>query len=268
MLSPFSGHVEIQVHPADSRKEYRNRIQVHYDLNRNQFGFNSPIQKKLIAVPQCQLPIRIIQEKLHQLYQNDQWKHLIKKDQPRQGHIEIYYREEQLQISVNKDYADGGFTQVNQSMNKVLKEKLLDFFIKYHPKTILDLFGGNGNLTNYFDQAQVLVVDNFQSNPELMQPWQQFRQVNLYKEQQWQPFLKSVSHFDLLLCDPPRSGIKHLDLVIEKVKPKQLCYVSCNPSTMIRDMRAVKNYKLTEAHLLDLFPGTHHFESITFFERE
>jgi 23S rRNA (uracil1939-C5)-methyltransferase len=43
-----------------------------------------------------------------------------------------------------------------------------------------------------------------------------------------------------------------------------MTYVSCDPSTLARDLRTLVNsgYRIEEAHLLDLFPQTFHIESV------
>jgi 23S rRNA (uracil1939-C5)-methyltransferase len=70
---------------------------------------------------------------------------------------------------------------------------------------------------------------------------------------------------DLVIVDPPRSGLgeKVVSASISLQSP-QITYVSCNPATLARDMRALTNsgYKIENAHLIDLFPQTYHLESV------
>ena len=72
---------------------------------------------------------------------------------------------------------------------------------------------------------------------------------------------------DLVVLDPPRSGLdkRELELLI-KNKPERIVYVSCNPSTLARDLRQlVKNgYELENIRLVDMFPQTYHIESVSF----
>ncbi len=70
---------------------------------------------------------------------------------------------------------------------------------------------------------------------------------------------------DLLLLDPPRGGLGKMDLeMIASNKPERIIYVSCNPSTLARDLKFLtqKGYSLQGIKMIDLFPQTYHIESI------
>ncbi len=70
---------------------------------------------------------------------------------------------------------------------------------------------------------------------------------------------------DLVVLDPPRSGLEHgeVDLLLE-LKPEKIIYISCNPSTLARDISVLvkEHYKLESTRLIDLFPQSYHIESI------
>ena len=70
----------------------------------------------------------------------------------------------------------------------------------------------------------------------------------------------------LLLADPPRTGLDPAALkLIAGSGAEWILYVSCSPDTLFRDLRQLEEagYRITESLLLDLFPSTAHFESIT-----
>ncbi len=75
---------------------------------------------------------------------------------------------------------------------------------------------------------------------------------------------------DLLLIDPPRGGVsgEGLSLMCD-LKPKKIVYVSCNPSTLSRDLRYLgeKGYAPRRIIPFDAFPHTAHLESVTLIER-
>ena len=85
---------------------------------------------------------------------------------------------------------------------------------------------------------------------------------------------KSVSKFlsenktkkiDFILIDPPRSGTeKHVIDAIAKLKPSQISYVSCEPSILARDLQILIDvgYAIEKITALDLFPQTHHVETV------
>jgi 23S rRNA (uracil1939-C5)-methyltransferase len=75
---------------------------------------------------------------------------------------------------------------------------------------------------------------------------------------------------DVLLVDPPRSGMDDKMLsAIEEALPKKIIYISCNPSTLAKNLKILKhNYHVVTIHPYDLFPHTPHIETITVLERD
>jgi 23S rRNA (uracil1939-C5)-methyltransferase len=71
--------------------------------------------------------------------------------------------------------------------------------------------------------------------------------------------------FDLVLLDPPRAGAAMETIQrLARIKPKNISYVSCDPSILARDLRIFldSGYEITSLTALDLFPQTHHVETI------
>lgn len=72
-----------------------------------------------------------------------------------------------------------------------------------------------------------------------------------------------------LVLDPPREGLPlSLTKKIAHAGVRKIAYVSCNPSTLVRDVRRLLDggYNLLSVRLLDMFPHTYHIESIALFE--
>jgi 23S rRNA (uracil1939-C5)-methyltransferase len=68
-----------------------------------------------------------------------------------------------------------------------------------------------------------------------------------------------------LLLDPPRVGLESAALHgILRLKPTRIAYVSCDPATLARDLKALlaAGYELDDLAALDLFPQTHHVEVV------
>ena len=69
---------------------------------------------------------------------------------------------------------------------------------------------------------------------------------------------------DVIICDPPRAGM-HKDVlqVILNAAPRRIVYVSCNPTTMARDLGELSSrYTITEVQPVDMFPHTYHIETV------
>lgn len=57
-------------------------------------------------------------------------------------------------------------------------------------------------------------------------------------------------------------------MLLEKLKQKKIVYVSCNPATQARDIDLMSDlYKLKEIQPFDMFPHTHHVESVVLLEK-
>lgn len=70
---------------------------------------------------------------------------------------------------------------------------------------------------------------------------------------------------DLIVMDPPRSGLGPKAVSsIAHTRAERLTYVSCDPATLARDLRALidAGYAIRSVDLVDLFPQTYHLESV------
>jgi 23S rRNA (uracil1939-C5)-methyltransferase len=76
---------------------------------------------------------------------------------------------------------------------------------------------------------------------------------------------------DLIVVDPPRSGLgERVTTPLGKTSARELVYVSCDPATLARDLKALiaLGWTLREMNLIDLFPQTFHIESVSVLERD
>ena len=69
---------------------------------------------------------------------------------------------------------------------------------------------------------------------------------------------------DVVVVDPPRKGLDNTTIKnIKKIKAERVIYISCNPSTLVRDLSKLEEqYEIKEIQPLDMFPFSHHVESI------
>jgi 23S rRNA (uracil1939-C5)-methyltransferase len=76
---------------------------------------------------------------------------------------------------------------------------------------------------------------------------------------------------DVIVVDPPRKGCD--SVLIESMlesRPKRIVYVSCNPSTLARDLRLLEDggYRTVEVQPVDMFPHTVHVEAVVLLVRD
>ena len=71
-------------------------------------------------------------------------------------------------------------------------------------------------------------------------------------------------HVDVLFMDPPRKGSDERFLnALLKLKPSRVVYVSCDPSTLARDVAYIsQSYKIESIQPMDMFPQSFHVETV------
>lgn len=166
----------------------------------------------------------------------------------------------------------GVFLQANWEVNKELIAILRDH-LKEGGDTALELFSGIGNLSIPLAplfrswvgvERNPLAVKNANYNAHLNKIRARFLADEAVKVlEAWR---KEEKGCDLLLLDPPRQGaLEELKLALN-LRPKRIVYVSCNPSTLARDLRLLldNGYELEECIPLDFFPQSYHIESVSF----
>ncbi|MCX2980727.1 hypothetical protein EYC98_07525 [Halieaceae bacterium IMCC14734] len=241
---------------APQRQHYRNRIQLHY--RHKYLGMLDGLTDQVNEIPDCQILVPQLQAQLKALYEDKSWT----KEHSGNGHCEIYWQDERVNISWDKPYADGGFTQVNQAVNTILVDRVKQLALAVPFEHVLDVFSGSGNLSN------PIIAEN--PVPRRMVDLSgvshaDFMTMNLYDDDALPRFLQRqrLKQFDLMLVDPPRKGFPSLNSWVRKLKPKRLIYVSCNPETLAADIQSLTGkFALSHLSLLDMFPSTFHYETV------
>jgi len=83
-------------------------------------------------------------------------------------------------------------------------------------------------------------------------------------------FVEQHGRPDVVITDPPRAGM-HPDVIksLLHCRPSKIVYVSCNPATQARDIAMLAgDYHLQRVQAVDMFPQTHHVESVALLERK
>jgi 23S rRNA (uracil1939-C5)-methyltransferase len=172
----------------------------------------------------------------------------------------------------------GSFFQVNTAQAETLVRVVIEALALTGGETVLDLYCGVGLFSAFVAPraARVIGVESF--SPAVRDAeanLDDFDNVELYEspvEDALAHLAASLSHTPTrphILLDPPRSGcdkavIQHL----LHLTPPRLVYVSCDSATLARDARRLigGGYRLVSAQPLDMFPQTHHIETVAIFE--
>lgn len=77
------------------------------------------------------------------------------------------------------------------------------------------------------------------------------------------------ARFDTILLDPPRQGLGKAAALLPQLQPRRIVSISCDPATHARDLRLMQagGYRLIRLIPVDMFPQTHHIETLAVLER-
>ena len=72
----------------------------------------------------------------------------------------------------------------------------------------------------------------------------------------------------LVIANPPRTGLDgRVAAELERLSPKRIVYISCDPATLARDLTRMPGFRLVTAVAFDLFPQTAHVETVAVLDR-
>ena len=165
------------------------------------------------------------------------------------------------------------FFQTNSSQAKLLYDKVVEFSGFDGSENVYDLYTGVGSIGLYMSKYCKQVV-GIEEVPEAIVDAKENARLNeienciFYagdvKDILTLEFAEKHGKPDLLVTDPPRAGM-HKDVIkilLELASPK-IVYVSCNPATQARDLALLnEKYELVKIQPMDMFPHTHHVETI------
>lgn len=161
----------------------------------------------------------------------------------------------------------GHFSQVNAQANQVLIQAVLDAVPE---SRLIELFAGAGNFSLALARSgkQVTAVE---LEAELVQLGQQLAQSEKlsgrlsFVKSSAEAFIKRKQSAPCLLLDPPRSGAKEVIAKLDAAAFARIVYVSCSLPTLTRDLKSLLElgYRLEKVQVLDMFPQTHHVETIS-----
>ncbi len=164
----------------------------------------------------------------------------------------------------------GAFFQTNRFLSDALVELVT---AGKKGRMALDLYAGTGLFTLPMSRAfeQVVAVE---ASPTSFADLRTNVPVHVKAVRSTtEDYLRQVGDkffADLIVVDPPRAGLGDKVIpILGRVKASQLCYVSCDPATLARDLKALTEtgYRIDSIHLVDLFPQTFHLETVVHLSR-
>ena len=160
-----------------------------------------------------------------------------------------------------------GFFQANWRMNQAMVRRIGAILGESAGARLLDLYAGAGNfaLPLAAKVREVVAVEGeAQSFRELRGNVRANALGNVRIIRSSVETFRPEGRFDALVLDPPRAGLSERSLArVREIAAGKILYVSCNPSTLARDVRSLSDrYDLSSLEMHDFFPNTHHVEAL------
>ncbi len=277
---------------------YRNRIQLHFSARK--MGFRRaeshelcPIERCPISSPRLNEAIAAFNSKLRrpewpdflqslEVFTNETDVHLniVESNRPvaarffswcaefvpgfLQGSIEYKAVGHAFRIS------RGSFFQVNRFLIDALVQEVLG---DYRGESVLDLYAGVGLFT-------VPLASRFERVAAVERSASAFHDLNencaslaprvTSAKTATEDFLANLTEPpQLVIADPPRTGLgKDAVQHLLRLNPEKMVIVSCDPATLARDLRLLRQqFRIERMVLVDLFPQTYHFETVVHLTR-
>ena len=142
-------------------------------------------------------------------------------------------------------------------------------------KLVFDLYSGTGTITQVLAESAKKVI-GVEIVEEAVEAARENVVLNKIDNVEFiaEDVLKVLDDLDknpdLIVIDPPREGInpKAIEKIID-FAPEKFLYISCNPVTLVRDLKTFGNrgYRIEEIEIVDQFPKTSHVECIALIQR-
>ena len=284
-IGKFTELPEFELFHANE-KAYRWRVQLALNKAQNRLGFFARHSNEIISIDSCPLLI----EPLNRFLSNKN--QIIKQISGRIDQIKAIadvaencasdpsikpFSSNEIDLTVGRHrFAVSGksFFQANA----LLCESLANWAqTSIEGDVGVDLYGGVGlfavTLGHRFKQGVVVESDTDQARLAA-------RNLTANTISSWTTINTTAETFlqqhrehaiDCLIVDPPRTGLSPIvTTAILQKPPARLLYVSCNPSTLARDLRLLTNdktYTVKRAALFDMYPQTYHVECAVLLEK-
>ena len=165
------------------------------------------------------------------------------------------------------------FFQVNPIQTEVLYGKALEYANLTGNEEVFDAYCGTGTITLFLSQKAkkvygVEIIPQAIDNAWINAKENKVENVEFFvgeSEVVIPDLINKGVKADVVVVDPPRNGCdKKLLDAITNIDAKKIVYVSCDPSTLGRDLKVLEEngYKTLEVQPVDMFPNTAHIENV------
>ncbi len=274
---------EIPIVGSPKPYEYRSRAQWHVDTRKKKIGYFQRKTHDIIDVETCPIIVPELGEILTELRETivwgSFWSEIVEIETASAGgEVSIYSAEimeptDEISFDANGEKYLHDATSFFQG-NPFLIEQLIEAAVKgASGETALDLYCGVGLFTLPLARnfQKVIGVEGYEKAVDFAEKnVEQARLSNVtFQRENVGEWLKDnagkLKNLDFVLLDPPRAGTEKETIEsLLQINPKRISYVSCEPSTLARDLKILteSGYSIDSITAFDLFPQTHHVETV------
>ena len=165
------------------------------------------------------------------------------------------------------------FYQVNPVQTEILYGKALEYAGLTGKETVVDAYCGTGTIGMIASDKAGKVI-GVELNADAVRDARnnakanQIRNIQFYQNDAGKFLVEMAGQgakVDVVLMDPPRSGsTEEFMSSVVQIGPERIVYVSCNPETLVRDLKYFKKkgYRVAKGVGVDMFPFTEHVETV------
>lgn len=165
--------------------------------------------------------------------------------------------------------SDKGFFQVNKTLTERLYNEVLNIVKEVKPKKVLDLYCGCGTIGIYISDYvdEVVGVEVFKEsieNAKKNKKLNNCHNIRFICDKVENVIDNIKDNTDLVIVDPPRGGLDKTSIdVLLSMNVNNLVYVSCDPVTLARDIKLLKEkYDVVSIKPFNMFSKTYHVECV------
>ncbi len=260
------------------------------------YGYCLKDQQNFFTVRECLLAMPVINQTLSKAIRSPWGKQNAKKPVPApitlrasaDGQCHYYFGRAPVNVTWLKEKIGdqevsvplGSFWQVNSQVADQLLKTIAAWAEALSVENLIDAYSGVGTfsiaLSRPFRERILIESDRPAGDAASLNLAARAYGCRIIKDTTEQALPKTLKTTNpkqtLVLLDPPRTGCQEKVLqTLLKYPPEHIFYVSCNPSTLARDLKKLcgsGRYKLEKLALFDMFPRTAHFETAVHLSRQ
>jgi len=198
---------------------------------------------------------------------------------------QVAFGEEEIVLSGQNNISDkigeytfeisaNSFFQTNTAQAEILYKIVMEYADLKGHEIVWDLYSGTGTISMFLAKKAEFVyafelVDSAVSDAIKNAEKYDIKNIDFIAGDLLHNLNTIEQNVNVIVVDPPRSGMHpKVCKFLSESKADRIIYVSCNPTTMARDLEILsQNYRLTRIQPVDMFPHTYHIESVALLEK-